>query len=103
MAATAEAPTRGPILLNARDVGIALDAAYPAALRAAGIGGIVVVRALVDTDGAVGKVEVRRSSGHPELDEAARSVARAMWFSPALRGGQPTRVWIQFPVAFQPR
>lgn len=94
------APTRGPVLLNSRDVGLALDAAYPAALRQAGIGGTVLVRALVEADGSVRQVVVRHSSGRPELDEAARKVARAMWFAPALQGQQATRVWIQFPVAF---
>ncbi len=60
---------------------------YPPESRRIHEQGLVVLRVLIDEGGHVKVVEIYRSSGHPRLDEAARSaVARAV-FKPYMNGG----------------
>jgi protein TonB len=54
----------------------------------------------VGADGAVGPVVIEQSSGHPELDEAAREAVAAWRFEPARRRGVPVDLWILLPVRF---
>jgi len=53
--------------------------------------GDVVVYACVNKKGELLGAEVARSSGFPELDEAALKVARATKFEPAMKNGKPKR------------
>jgi len=71
---------------------------YPEAARAAGVTGIVMVQALVRTDGTVGDVRVVKSI--PPLDEAAKACVRQWTFKPALVAGKPVAVWVGVPVKF---
>lgn len=57
--------------------------AYPQALRDAGIGGRVVVRGVIGTDGRVESAEVVRSSGNSTLDNNALSAFYKWRFSAA--------------------
>jgi periplasmic protein TonB len=52
-----------------------------------GAEGIVAVRVLVRSDGAVGRVEVTASSGSEALDRAAADAVRRWQFAPAMRDG----------------
>lgn len=63
---------------------------FPPAARAAGAGGIVIVRVLIDEGGRVVAAEAIR--GHPLLRAAAVSAARGARFSPTTIGGEPVRV-----------
>ena len=74
---------------------------YTPALRSAGIEGVTLVWMLVDERGMVGKVQLRESSGHAELDEIALRVARCRRFMPALHRGEPVRVWLALPFTFR--
>ena len=60
---------------------------YPPALKAQGIEADVPVMVSLDATGAVTAVKILKSSGHPELDEAARKAALAESFEPATRDG----------------
>jgi len=60
---------------------------YPPALKAQGIEADVPVMVSLDATGAVTAVKILKSSGHPELDEAARKAALAESFEPASRDG----------------
>lgn len=62
--------------------------------------GVVVVAVLVRTDGSVGEVRIRTSSGNPALDAAAAHVAWGWRFRPATRDGLPTEAWAVIPVRF---
>lgn len=67
---------------------------YPQALRDAGIGGRVVVRGVIGTDGLVESAEVVRSSGNSTLDNNALSAFYKWRFSAAQNdAGQKVRCY----------
>ena len=68
------------------------DARYPEKVRAAGIGGVVVVRALIDRKGKVHQVEAV-SSPDKRLSKAARDAVIMRRYEPATRDGEPIAVW----------
>jgi len=78
-----------------------LEREYTPALRSAGIEGVAIVWMYVDERGIVGKVQLHESSGHAELDEIALRVAPCRRFVPALRRGEPVRVWLALPFTFR--
>ncbi len=59
---------------------------------------VVVVRALVRSDGSVGDAGIAQSI--PMLDGAALKAVRQWRFSPALRGGRPVPARVYVPVRF---
>jgi protein TonB len=65
------------------------EPAYPERARRAGAEGVVGVRLVLSSDGAVRSAELTRSSGSRLLDEAALAAARASTFAPASRNGLP--------------
>jgi protein TonB len=74
---------------------------YPLMARLRGWEGVVVLRVLVNHDGAVGQIEVQQSSGHAVLDEAARQAVHGWRFSPARIGSIHLASWVTVPVRFQ--
>jgi TonB family protein len=74
---------------------------YPARARDQGISGVVQAEALVEADGTVGHVRVRKSV--PGLDGAALEAVKAWRFRPATCGGRPVPVWVTVPVRFSLR
>lgn len=93
-----------PRLTNATAVQQVLSNEYPPLLKASGIGGEVIVWFYISEDGDVLQSRVREdppgSSGYDPLDDAALRVADAMTFEPATNRGEPTAVWVQFPITF---
>jgi len=73
---------------------------YPDLARQAGVEGQVVIDALVDVDGKVIDVKIRKSSGNSALDEAALNAARGADFTPAKQRDQLVRVWVSIPFKF---
>jgi protein TonB len=61
----------------------------------------VGLRLLVGVNGDVEQVTVVKSSGYPALDKAAREGARLWRFSPARRGEDAIRAWVEMPVRFR--
>lgn len=76
--------------------------AYPREALRAGVGGVVMVRALVDANGVPTDVDVVQRSGHRELDRAALMTVRKWRFEPALRNGKAISSTVQVPVDFKP-
>jgi protein TonB len=72
---------------------------YPKPARKAKIEGTVYLKLLIDSTGKVIKVRIVKSS-NPLLDEAAVGAAWKWQFYPAMRGNQPVRAYIGFPVQF---
>ena len=66
---------------------------YPAAALAAGRTGTVSLGFKVDTSGRVIDSEVNGSSGHRDLDEAARNAIKLCAFKPAVRQGERAPAW----------
>lgn len=73
---------------------------YPVEMWDQDVEGSTLVRILVNEEGGVDSVMVVESSGYALLDSAAAHGARAMRFTPAVRGGEPLRVWTRVPVHF---
>jgi protein TonB len=60
---------------------------YPKLAEEAGLEGAVTVTVTVASDGSIGGVSVRQSSGHGVLDEAAVRAARRWSFGPGMQNG----------------
>ena len=85
-----------------RDIACSEATEYPPALRAAGIGGDVVLRLRLTDKGRVIEARVTGSSGQEELDEAARRGVRRCRFEPAMRDGKPIWSNMVWRVSFRP-
>ena len=74
---------------------------YPWQARRMGIEGRVVLHVEILQNGEAGRIEIRQSSGHDILDQAAiKAVARAR-FTPARIAGAPVTAWAEVPIRFQ--
>jgi protein TonB len=78
----------------------ALRPVYPLACRRASHEGTAVVRVVIGEDGKPLRVEIVRSAGCRELDEAALDAARTARFRPARRWGRPVVSAIEQPFRF---
>jgi TonB family protein len=65
--------------------------------------GTVVMHLEVGIDGSVRQVELKHTSGHGDLDQAAMQAARGWRFTPAMEDGKPMTSWISVPVNFEQR
>lgn len=75
---------------------------YPRAALRAGSEGIVTLRVLVDETGQPIDVSIETSSGHRELDRAARLQVLERWrFHPAQRDGRAVPAYALVPVEFR--
>lgn len=74
---------------------------FPAAAVSAGHFGNVLLSFHVDANGTVLEVQVKSSSGYPELDASALDAAKHWKFFPAERGGVAYASWRDLPVAFR--
>lgn len=90
-----------PALTNADEVRQALIAAYPPALRDAGVGGAPMMWLYIGTDGTIQATRIAETSGIEAIDRAAEQVAGAMRFSPARNGDEIVAVWVQLPIRFR--
>ena len=69
------------------------DPNYPMASRRNQEIGTLVLRIEIDVNGAPGKVEVTRSSGHTRLDESAKAWVATCKFKPQTVDGKPVAGW----------
>ena len=74
---------------------------YPLAARRRGIEGRVLLAVQVLADGSCAEVQLKRSSGHPQLDDAALSTVRRWRFLPAERAGVAIDSWAEVPISFR--
>lgn len=78
--------------------------AYPRMAMQRGLTGTVLLQVLVGIDGRPLEVTVAQTSGHRELDEAARAQVLKRWsFQPASRDGQPVQAIGMVPIEFSLR
>jgi protein TonB len=75
--------------------------AYPRRALQQRLAGTVLLQVLVGIDGRPLEVKVAQSSGHRELDEAARAQVLKRWsFQPASRNGQAVQAIGMVPIEF---
>jgi len=60
----------------------------------------VLIAAEILTDGRVGQVVVRQSSGYAILDQTAVKAVLAWKFEPAKKSGVPYKTWAELPIKF---
>ncbi|MDY0005146.1 MAG: TonB family protein, partial [Polyangia bacterium] len=74
-------------------------AAYPEEARKAGRQGEVRLAVTVGEDGSVSAVELARTSGHKDLDEAAMAAVRQFRYKPAQVDGKPVsaKILVAYP------
>jgi TonB family protein len=68
---------------------------YPAGSHKAGNTGTVTLGFLVDSQGRAIDSKVETSSGHGDLDTAAREAIALCQFKPATLGGKPVQAWMK--------
>lgn len=98
----APAPARMPAVAKQRalvDFTTCTKPMYPEADLHAGHEGTVTLMFLVGADGKVEQAKVRRSSGYPALDAAARDAIAQCRFKAAAGQQLPVQTWV--PVAYQ--
>lgn len=74
--------------------------AYPPISREQGEQGKVLLRAMINADGSVARLELRKTSGFERLDRAALDTVKQWRFVPARRGEQAVSAWVVVPVSF---
>ncbi len=74
---------------------------YPAIARRSGEQGTVMLKVLVNPEGAPVRVELDQSSGSKPLDSAALDAVKGWRFVPARRGAQNIEGWVRVPVVFK--
>ncbi len=74
---------------------------YPALSKRFGEEGRVILRVLVSPEGLAEQVELRQSSGHARLDQAALGTVKRWRFTPARRGTERLAAWVHVPLTFQ--
>ncbi len=74
---------------------------YPMLARARKIEGKVLLAIQVLESGLCGRVEVKESSGHSMLDQAAVEGVRKWRFEPAQKEGKPIQSQIEIPIIFR--
>ncbi len=74
---------------------------YPQEARRKGYEGEVVLRVEVLSDGRVGGIEVKHSSGYEILDRSALKAVKQWRFVPAKKGEKAISQWVNIPIKFQ--
>lgn len=75
--------------------------AYPALSRRLGEEGKVVLRVFVEPAGHPSQIEVKVSSGSPQLDQAAQNAVWRWRFVAARRGDENIGAWVLVPIVFK--
>jgi protein TonB len=63
--------------------------------------GEVILRVQLLSDGRVGEIKVKKSSGHEILDRSAITAVKQWEFIPGREGNTPIWYWVNIPVKFQ--
>jgi TonB family protein len=74
---------------------------YPSAAKRKSIQGKVLVDVVVKTDGTPAQVQIARSSGYGDLDEAALDAIKQWRFIPAKSKGQAIQANVIVPIEFK--
>jgi protein TonB len=101
--AAAPEPVKTSVAVNASYIATETEKWYPSLSKRYEEQGAVSLRVHVSPAGRAEKVELRKASGYPLLDEAAIGLARSLKYIPAKLDGNPVADWIDLPVVFKLR
>lgn len=73
---------------------------YPAMSERLEEKGTVMLHVLINESGRAEKVEVKKSSGYPRLDDAARKAVLRALFKPYVEDGKPMPAYANIPITF---
>ncbi|WP_347987748.1 energy transducer TonB [Methylomonas sp. AM2-LC] len=73
---------------------------YPTQSRRLGEQGKVLLRALINADGSVAQIILRKTSGHDRLDNVALETVKQWRFVPAKHADQAVAAWVLVPISF---
>lgn len=73
---------------------------YPIEARNAGLQGTVVLRFIIEKDGSIGQIVVRKSLSKECDQAAAQVVSKLKRFTPAEQQGHKMKVWYTLPIRF---
>ncbi|KRP53735.1 energy transducer TonB [Pseudomonas synxantha] len=74
---------------------------YPSLAMRRGWEGTVLLRVHVLASGRPGEVQIQKSSGRDQLDDAARAAVKRWSFVPAKQGNDPIDGWVSVPIDFK--
>lgn len=74
---------------------------YPKAARKAGIEGRVIVKFVVDEDGAICDVRLLKGIGGGCDEEAVKVVSEMPFWNPGIQNGETVRVYFTLPITFR--
>jgi protein TonB len=74
---------------------------YPSLARKMSHEGVVLLAAEILSDGRVGQLVVKKSSGFPALDQSALDAVKRWKFIPARWMGKAVSAWVDVPVKFR--
>lgn len=60
-----------------------------------------MVRVHVSAEGKAERVELKKRSDYPLLDEAAIGLAKSLQYNPARADGNPVPDWVDIPITFR--
>ncbi len=80
---------------------LATNLTYPTSARRKGVEGTVVVGFVVNTDGSVSDIEIKKGIGAGCDEEAIRIVKGSPKWSPGILGGKAVRARVLFPLTFK--
>jgi TonB family protein len=94
---------RVPELSNKGAIGSIMDRLYPQALRASGVGGMVVVRFVVEADGTVNTRTAKLvSNTNADLVDPTLKALERFRFRPGRLAGRNVRTFVSMPVTWDP-
>lgn len=93
-------PPQLPLITTKPALRSEINPDYPEIAKQNNWEGRVVVFAHISETGTVESAEIARSSGHPELDDAAIAAIKAARFEPAHRGNVAIPGTVRVPIAF---
>jgi protein TonB len=94
-------PVDGEILFVQPKYGENPKPFYPQEARKKGYEGEVLLKVEVLSDGRVGQIEVKSSSGYESLDRSALTTVKQWKFIPAKKGESAISYWVNIPIKFQ--
>jgi TonB family protein len=98
---TPEQLSQLPKIASATDAIAAIEAEYPAELKAKHVAGKVQIRFVVNTDGTVDPKSVKVvAASDPRLGDAASRAVKRIRFEPGMVNGKKVRTVVLFPLSF---